>query len=86
MPVKNPIDCFKNYGVSDLSKKLQQKIEEGANPYEAARELIVAEHRRIHETANEIRLIGKQKKIPYTEPKDISQQLKKLKEKPSVSV
>lgn len=86
MPVKNPIDCIISYGVSDLSKKLQQKIEEGANPYEAARELIVAEHRRIHETANEIRLIGKQKKIPYTEPKDISQQLKKLKEKPSVSV
>jgi hypothetical protein len=80
MPVKNPIDCFKNYGVSDLSKKLQQKIEEGANPYEAARELIVAEHRRIHETANEIRLIGKQKKIPYTEPKDISQELQKLKQ------
>jgi len=80
MPVKNPIDCFKNYGVSDLSKKLQQKIEEGANPYEAARELIVAEHRRIHNTANEIRTKGKLKPTPYAEQKDISQELQKIKQ------
>jgi len=80
MPINNPIDCFKKYGVSDLSKQLQQKIDEGANPYEAARELIVAEHRRIHNTANEIRTIGKLKPTPYAEQKDISQELQKLKQ------
>ena len=86
MPVKNPIDCFKKYGVKDLSNQLQKRIEEGANPYEAAREIILAEHRRLHDTVNDIRTVGKLKKEPYIEPKDISQQLKKLKEKPSVSV
>lgn len=62
MPVKNPIDCFKKYGVKDLSTQLQKRIDEGANPYEAAREIIVAEHRRLHETTNEIRALGKLKK------------------------
>jgi len=80
MPVKNPIDCFKKYGVKDLSTQLQKRIEEGANPYEAAREIIVAEHRRLHETTNEIRALGKLKKLPYAEQKDISQQIKQLNE------
>jgi len=80
MPINNPIDCFKKYGVSDLSTQLQQKIDEGANPYEAAREIIVAEHLRLHETTNEIRALGKLKKLPYAEQKDISQQIKQLNE------
>ena len=80
MPVKNPIDCFKKYGVKDLSTQLQKRIDEGANPYEAAREIIVAEHRRLHETTNEIRALGKLKKLPYAEQKDISQQIKQLNE------
>ena len=29
MPVKNPIDCFKKYGVKDLSTQLQKRIDEG---------------------------------------------------------
>ena len=67
MPVK-PIDCFKKHS-SPLHNKYKKLVDEGMNEYEAARQVVLEEHKSLHEEMNNIRTKLGVKQVPYSQPK-----------------
>jgi len=77
MPIKNPIDCLTAGGIKDVEGRFKKLTDSGKSDIEAAREIIVQEHR---ELFNQMEGLKGNKNPKYIEPPYPDEKIKYINE------
>src|ERR1700733_14316365 len=73
MPIRK---CFENFGRGDLQKQFEDKVNGGQSEHDAARDILLDEHKKLHDQTNGLRdeinkgIKSKKEQLPIAEYKE----------------